>query len=260
LAAGASKSMTAAGGVDGRRGFRANTRRLSRRRVTRGDASRKLGGLCGLMRRNNQRLYRLARGFLRDDLEAEEAVHDGYVSAFTHLDGCRGGSSLATWLARIVSNEALARLRRRRSTVDISEMAETLAAYEGPLTTAQPTPEQAIARREIRNAIEKAVDELPPNFRSVFVLRTIEQMSVEETSAYLCIPSETVKTRLHRANKLLRRALTMQFGAIFDDMYSFLGARCDRLVATVLQRIGLSAETRFTVPQSDRPAPCRSPP
>ena len=216
---------------------------------------------AALMRRNNQRLYRLARGFLRDDLEAEEAVHDGYVSAFTHLDGFRGGSSLATWLARIVSNEALARLRRRRPTVDIGEMSETLSATDGLLTTtAEPTPEQAIARREIRSAIEKAVDELPPYFRSVFMLRAIEQMSVEETASCLGIPGDTVKTRFHRANKLLRQALTIQFGAIFDDMYLFLGARCDRLVATVLERIGISAETGSTVPQSDRPAPCGTPP
>src|SRR5215831_7755020 len=99
---------------------------------------------AALMRSNNQRLYRLARGFLRDDAEAEEAVHDGCVNAFTHLDGFKGGSSLATWLARIVSNEALARLRRRRPTVDIGEMAETLADA-GPFATAEPTPEQAIA-------------------------------------------------------------------------------------------------------------------
>ena len=214
-----------------------------------------------LMRRNNQRLYRLARGFLRDDLEAEEAVHDGYVSAFTHLDGFRGGSSLATWLARIVSNEALARLRRRRPTVDIGEMSETLSATDSLLTsTAEPTPEQAIARQEIRSAIEKAVDELPPYFRSVFVLRAIEQMSVEETASCLGIPGDTVKTRFHRANKLLRQALTIQFGAVFDDMYLFLGARCDRLVVTVLEHIGISAETGSTVPHSDRPAPCSTPP
>ena len=215
---------------------------------------------AALMRRNNQRLYRLARGFLRDDLEAEEAVHDGYVSAFTHLDGFRGGSSLATWLARIVSNEALARLRRRRPTVDIGEMSETLSATDGLLTTtAEPTPEQAIARREIRSAIEKAVDELPPYFRSVFMLRAIEQMSVEETASYLGIPGDTVKTRFHRANKLLRHALTIQLGTIFDDMYLFLGGRCDRLVATVLQHIGVSAETSSTVRHCDRPAPCRTP-
>src|SRR6516164_7138291 len=141
-----------------------------------------------LMRSNNQRLYRLARGFLRDDLEAEEVVHDTYVRAFTHLDSFKGRSSLATWLARIVSNEALGRLRRRRPTVDIGEMAETLAADAGPFATAEPTPEQAIARREIRNAIEKAVDELPPYFRSVFMLRAIEQLSVEETASCLGIP------------------------------------------------------------------------
>src|SRR6516162_1868303 len=215
---------------------------------------------AALMRSNNQRLYRLARGLLGNDVEAEEAVHDGYVNAFTHLDGFRGGSSLATWLARIVSNEALARLRRRRPTVDIGEVAETLAADVGPFTTAEPTPEQAIARREIRSAIEKAVDELPPYFRSVFMLRAIEQMSVEETASCLGIPGDTVKTRFHRANKLLRQALTIRFGAIFDDMYLFLGARCDRLVATVLERIGISAETGSTVPQSDRPAPCGTPP
>jgi RNA polymerase sigma-70 factor, ECF subfamily len=213
---------------------------------------------AALMRTNNQRLYRLARGFLRDDLEAEEAVHDGYVRAFTHLNGFRGGSSLATWLARIVSNEALGRLRRQRPTVDISELEETLAADARPFTTAPPTPEQAIARREIRNAIEKAVDQLPPYFRSVFMLRAIEQMSVEERASCLGIPSDTVKTRFHRANKLLRQLLTTQFGAVFDDVYPFLGTRCDRLVATVLQRIGLSTETGFSVPECDRPAPCHS--
>jgi RNA polymerase sigma-70 factor (ECF subfamily) len=144
---------------------------------------------AALMRSNNQRPYRLARGFLGDDVEAEEAVHDGYVNAFTHLDGFRGGSSLSTWLARIVSNEALARLRRRRPTVGITEMAETLAADAGPFAAAEPTPERAIARREIRSAIEKAVDELPPYFRSVFMLRAVEQMSTEETASCLGIPA-----------------------------------------------------------------------
>jgi RNA polymerase sigma-70 factor (ECF subfamily) len=213
-----------------------------------------------LMRSNNQRLYRLARGFLRDDLEAEEVVHDSYVRAFTHLDNFKSGSSVSTWLARIVSNEALGRLRRRRPTVYVGDIAETLSADGAAFTTVEPTPEQAIARREIRCAIEKAVDQLSPSFRSVFVLRAIEQMSIAETASYLGIPAETVKTRFHRANKLLRRALTTQFGAIFDDLYLFLGSRCDRLVATVLQCIGIPAEADSTVPQCDRSAPCRSPP
>ncbi|MBO0736050.1 MAG: RNA polymerase sigma factor [Alphaproteobacteria bacterium] len=220
----------------------------------------KSAAFAACMRANNQRLYRLARGFLRDDLEAEEAVHVSYVRAFTHLDGFKGSSSLATWLARIVSNEALARLRQRRSTVDIDEMAETLAADAGPFTTAEPSPEQVIARRELQGAIERAVNELPPSFRSVFVLRAIEQMSVEETASCLGIRGETVKTRFHRANKLLRQALTTQFRGIFDDMYLFRGARCDRLVAAVLQDIGVSVDANSTVLNYDRPALCRTPP
>jgi RNA polymerase sigma-70 factor, ECF subfamily len=182
------------------------------------------------------------------------------VRAFTHLDGFRGSSSLATWLARIVSNEALARLRQRRPTVDIDDIAETLTAGDGPFVTAEPTPEQAIARREIRRAIEKAVDKLSPSFRSVFMLRAIEQMSIEQTASCLGIPAETVKSRFHRANKFLRQVLAAEFGAIFDDVYLFLGSRCDRLVATVLQRIGMSAETTFAAPQYDRPAPHSAPP
>lgn len=161
---------------------------------------------AALMRRHNQRLYRLARGILRDDAEAEEAVQEGYVPAFTHLDGFKGEASLATWLARIVLNEALGRLRRRPPTVDIDDLAGMPAAVDGAptLATSEPSPEQAIARLEIRRAIERAVDGLPATFRSVFILRAIEQMTIEQTAACLGIPGETAKTRLHRANKLLR--------------------------------------------------------
>jgi RNA polymerase sigma-70 factor, ECF subfamily len=214
-----------------------------------------------LMRRNNQRLYRLARGILRDDAEAEEAVQEGYVRAFTHLDGFKGDASLATWLARIVLNEALGRVRRRRPTVDIDDMAEDLVAGEGAagLATVEPSPEQASARREIRRAIETAVDQLPAAFRSVFILRTIEQMSIEETAACLGIPGETVKTRLHRANKQLRRALAQRFGTMLDGAFPFLGPRCDGVVARVLQRLCLPAEAD-AAPHADRPAPPPTPP
>ena len=210
---------------------------------------------AALMRRNNQRLYRLARGILRDDAEAEEAVQEGYVRAFTRLGGFKGEASLATWLARIVLNEAIGRLRRRRPTVDIDAMAETLAE-DAPT---RPGPEQAAARREIRRAIEAAVDTLPPSFRSVFILRAIEQMSIDETAACLGIPADTVKSRLHRANKLLRAALETRFGALLDDSFPFLGARCDRLVARVLERLGLPAEAA-SAPLGDRPAPHADPP
>ncbi len=112
-----------------------------------------------IMRHNNQRLYRLARGVLRDEAEAEEVVQESYLRAFTHLDGFKGESTLATWLARIVLNEALGRLRRRRPTVAIDDVAETLAAgAPGPLSREEPSPEQAIARHEIRRSIEPRRD------------------------------------------------------------------------------------------------------
>lgn len=209
---------------------------------------------AALMRRNNQRLFRLARGILRDDAEAEEAVQEGYVRAFTHLDGFKGEASLATWLARIVLNEALGRARRRRPMVDIDDVAETLAA------TAESGPEQASARLELRRAIETAVDRLPAAFRSVFILRAIEQMSIDETAACLGIRGETVKTRLHRANKLLRQALTERFGTLLEGAFPFLGPRCDGIVVRVLTRLGLPAETESAAPQGDRPAPPRQPP
>jgi RNA polymerase sigma-70 factor, ECF subfamily len=194
-----------------------------------------------LMRRNNQRLYRLARGVLGDDAEAEEAVQAGYVRAFTHIESFKGEASIATWLARIVLNEAMMRQRKRRPTVDIEDVSDqALDTAAAPAAARrEPSPEQALARREIGRAIEHAVDALPAAFRSVFVLRAIEQLSIEETAGALGIPEETVKTRLHRANKLLRATLAENFGAIFEDAFPFLGSRCDHLVVTVLRQLKL---------------------
>jgi RNA polymerase sigma-70 factor (ECF subfamily) len=214
---------------------------------------------AAIMRRNNQRLYRLARGVLRDEGEAEEVVQEGYLRAFTHLDRFKGDSTIATWLARIVLNEALGRLRRRRPTVAIDDIAETLAvAAPGPLSREEPSPEQAMARQEIRRSIEKAVDDLPDSFRAVFMMRAIEQMSIEETASCLGIPPETVKTRLHRANKLLRQALSARFGSILDGAFPFLGPRCDRLIGAVIARLGLPVPSDLPAPSFDRRAPPRS--
>lgn len=202
---------------------------------------------AALMRRNNQRLFRLARGVLRDDAEAEDAVQDGYIQAFTHLDGFKGQASIATWLARIVLNEALARLRRRRPTVNLEETGDPMPGTEAlpQLGAGEPSPEQVLARREIRRTIERAVDSLPQSFRIVFILRAIEQMSIEETAHYLGIPAETVKTRFHRANRLLRHSLAQHLDAILDGAFPFLGARCDRVVAAVLERLDLSTPAKI---------------
>ncbi|HEV2300615.1 MAG TPA: RNA polymerase sigma factor [Stellaceae bacterium] len=192
---------------------------------------------AAVMRRNNQRLYRLARGILKDEGEAEEAVQEGYVRAFTHLDRFKGEASLSTWLARIVANEALGRLRRRRMH---GVGAAEAAGDDRPCRPvgSNPNPEHLAARREIRRLIERAVDALPGPFRIVFVLRAVEQLSTKETAASLGIREETVKTRLHRANRLLRGALGAQFASIWDDAFPFAGRRCDGLSERVLARLG----------------------
>jgi RNA polymerase sigma-70 factor, ECF subfamily len=195
-------------------------------RMRRGEA----GAFADLMQQNNRRLYRLARSILRDDHEAEEAVQESYVRAFTHLDGFTGRGSLGGWLARIVTNEALGRLRRRHPTVLLSDDAEDTPDVG-------TTPEQDVARTEIRQMIEQAIDRIPVHFRTVFMLRAVEEMSIDETAALLGIPKETVKTRFHRANRLLREALSERLESILDDVFPFAGPRCEAVQKTVLARL-----------------------
>lgn len=193
---------------------------------------------AALMRQNNRRLYRLARSILHDDGEAEDVVQESYVRAFTHLDGFKGEATLATWLARIVANEALGRLRRRRPTVELEQIAESVAGdAAGRVDSDGPSPEHAAARREIRRTIECAIDALPAGFRAVFMLRVVEQLSIADTASILDLPAETVKTRLHRANRLLQRALSREFAGILDEAFPFAGRRCERIVAAVIDRL-----------------------
>ena len=166
--------------------------------------ARDAGAFRTIMQKHNRRLYRIARGILRDNTEAEDAVQDAYVSAFTQLASYRGESTLATWLSRIVMNEALGRLRRRRPTVDLAALDSVRSEAEiiqFPLSTPSDDPERTMAQRQILQLVEQATDNLPEVFRLVFVTRVIEGMSVEETSELLGIKPETVKTRLHRAHR-----------------------------------------------------------
>jgi len=204
-------------------------------RVGRRDAFREI------MRRCNRRLFRVARGIVRDEPEAEDIVQAAYVHAFEHLSTFRGDSALATWLTRIVLNEANGRLRARKPTVGI-EHVETLQR-EGGRVIAFPSrfgtedPAAHAARGEMRRMLEEAVDELPEAFRLVFVMREIEECSIEDTANSLGIKPETVKTRLHRARRLLRAALNDTLASTMTDAFPFLGARCDRMTNTVLARI-----------------------
>jgi RNA polymerase sigma-70 factor, ECF subfamily len=192
-----------------------------------------------VMQRHNRTLWRIARGILGDDGEAEEAVQDTWLRAFTAAHAYRGEASLGTWLARIAINEALRRADRHRPTVELNPIADLLPAdHPGSATMAPPVgPEQAAARAEIRRVVEQAVDTLATPFRVVFMMRVVEQMSIEETAAALAIPAATVKTRLHRANEQLRAALGSTFAAILEDSFPFGGMRCARLTDSVLTRL-----------------------
>jgi RNA polymerase sigma-70 factor (ECF subfamily) len=190
-----------------------------------------------IMRRYNQRLFRVARYILRNDADAEDAVQEAWLRAFTHMDRLQDAHRLGGWLSRIAANEALDRLRRRGP--DYPENAETLMErHRAPGAASRlPTPDAEQRRHEARNFIEQAVDRLPENFRTVFVLRAIEELSIAETAQILAIPPETVKTRLHRANKALREDLKGVLDAALPDVFGFDGARCDRIVANVLDTL-----------------------
>jgi len=209
---------------------------LVRRALSRDEAA-----VLAIIKANNRRLYRLARGILRNDDEAEDVVQETYVRALTHLAEFRGESSLSTWLSRIAMNEALGRLRRQRPGVELSSLPSgTLEAQiiQFPLLSATDDPERTMAQREIQHVVEGAIDELPEPFRMVFITRVVEGMNVEETADILGLKPETVKTRLHRARTMLRDNVERKIGPVVMEAFPFAGRRCDRLTEAVLKRLG----------------------
>jgi RNA polymerase sigma-70 factor, ECF subfamily len=195
-----------------------------------------------IIRQHNRRLFRIARSMVRDDGDAEDILQEAYLHAFSSLAAFRGDSSLATWLTRIVVNEALQRLRRRIE-MPVAETAlerETLPSNIVPFPLA-PTqtndPERTMAQREMTRLVEREIDKLPDEFRTVLVARVLEDMSIEETAEALGLRPETVKTRLHRARRLLRTALMEQFEPTFADVFPFDGQRCSRLADAVVERL-----------------------
>lgn len=197
------------------------------------------GAIRTIIKTHNQRLYRLARGVVRNDSEAEDIVQEAYVSAFAHLGDFRGDASLGTWLSRIVINEALGRLRKRRRAAETRELPQA-EIIPFPLNTGDD-PERTMAQRQILALVERATDSLPNVYRMVFVARVIEGLSNEETADLLGIRPETVKTRLHRARALLRKALDDQIGPVLLDAFPFAGRRCERLTTAVMKRLGLES-------------------
>jgi RNA polymerase sigma-70 factor, ECF subfamily len=193
-----------------------------------------------IIRRYNQRLYRIARSVLRDPDDAEDALQQAYVNAFTNIASFRGEARLSTWLSRIVLNEALGRLRSRQRTVRIASMDEAEAAEAKIIRfPSAPDPERRMAQHEITVMLEQAIDELAEPFRVVLVARVVEEMSVEETAELLGLKPATVKTRLHRARLLVKRTLERRLGPSLTTAFPFNGWRCDRMADVVVQRLGI---------------------
>lgn len=193
-----------------------------------------------IMKHCNQRLFRIARAVVRDEAEAEDVLQEAYTRAFSAISTFRGEAGIATWLTRIVLNEAHGRLRRRKLTVDLDQVEaaqESAQVLNFPGMTKSENPEADAARAQIRRILERAVDALPEAFRLVFILREVEELSVEETASHLNLKVETVKTRLHRARRRLRDALDAQLADVMVGAYPFLGARCDRITEAVLRRL-----------------------
>ena len=193
-----------------------------------------------ITKRYNRRLFRIARSILRNDAEAEDVVQETYVRAFTGLDMFRGDAAFGTWITRIAMNEALGRLRRRRPTVDWESYSVNRKEAEiisFPASAVSGDPERTMAQGEIRAVLEQAIDELPDAFRSVFVARIVEGMSVEETADLFGLQAETVKTRLHRARVLLRTEIDKQLGPALTSSFPFDGRRCERMTDSLVRRV-----------------------
>jgi len=189
-----------------------------------------------IMRRYNQRLFRIARGMLGADYEAEDVVQEAYVSAWKHLADFKGNAKFATWLTRILVNAASAR-RRKKSRIQLAD--DIIPMYS---KTPDENPLSQASRAEAQVLLGQAVDSLPEKMRTVFVMRLVEGLSVEETADGLGISCANVKTRLHRARALVREALDKRIGAEAEQLYRFDGKRCDRLVSVVLSALGHNPE------------------
>src|SRR4051812_41429087 len=193
-----------------------------------------------IMRRHNRLLFRTARSILKSDAETEDTLQEAYLNAWRALGSFRADAKLSTWLVRIVVNEALGRLRRRSAQVipldtlmDDTDDELSHSVEDDP----DQQPDQLAMRGEMRRLMESRIDLLPDAFRTVFMLRAVEEMGSDEIAAALQIPEATVRTRFFRARSLLRESLSRDVDMAMGDAFSFAGARCDRIVASVLARL-----------------------
>lgn len=189
-----------------------------------------------IMRRYNQRLYRVTRAILRDDAEAEDVIQDAYVRAYQHLDQFAGRAPFSTWLTRIAVHEALHRIRWRNNN---QQLGDTEDDGEGSMSVVGKSldPEQSASIGELGQLLEEAVLELPDQYRTVIMLRDVEELSTAETAAALDLTEENVKVRLHRGRAIMRQSLFTRIGGSAKNAFPFMGSRCDRVVLGVFARL-----------------------
>lgn len=190
-----------------------------------------------IMRRYNQRLYRMARAILRDDAEAEDVMQDAYVRAYQHLAQFAGRSQFSTWLTRIAIHEALARAQRRKRVDQLSANDWNDGEGEMSVPATDLNPEEQLSVSELGRALEDAILSIPEQYRLVLMLRDVEQMSTIDTASALNLSEENVKVRLHRARAMVRKNLFAQAGTEAPKAFGFMGSRCDRVVAQVMEKL-----------------------
>ena len=223
-------------------------------RPTAGDAAlrrphrRAPGGVHAAHAQAQHRAFRTARAILRDDADAEDALQEAYLAAYRHLREFRGDARLSTWLTRIVINQALGRLRARRRDNVVELLGETShetpPAMERAMDDGQvESPESSAMRAQLRSLLERKIDALPLAFRTAFILREVEEMTIEEAAECLAIPPATVRTRVFRARALLRTSIAEEIDVATNEVFAFAGARCDRIVAGVLERLRVLEST-----------------
>jgi RNA polymerase sigma-70 factor, ECF subfamily len=210
--------------------------------------TRVLAGETGMfeiiMRRHNERLYRVARAILRNDGEAEDVMQDAYVRAYEHLDQFAGRAKFATWLTRIAVHEALARQLRGNRYQELETMSEREGDPMDRFASLAPDPEQQASNSEVRRLLEEAVEKLPDAYRTIFILRDVEDVSTTDAAEVLEITQDNVKVRLHRARALLRKSLYARAGMEIKEAFNFHAVRCDRVVKNVFERIQQQVLTR----------------
>lgn len=218
--------------------------RFGEAELVRRAAGRDEDAIRAIIQQHNRRLYRVARGIVGDDGEAEDVLQEAYIRAFAAIRDFRGESRLSTWLTRIVANEALQRLRSRRAVPTDDAMLARAEVIPFPGSTQHANdPERSLAQREICQLVEREIDALPREFRIVLIARVVEGMSVEETAETLGLKPQTVKTRLHRARRMMKQALSERVGAVFSDVFPFDGERCARIADETVRRLRATTGT-----------------